>query len=323
MHVHAAAASASTKTTGANRTKTVLRISLVATLAYVAVTFVAGLRAHSLALLSEAGHNVSDFLALLLSFAAVYFQTRPVSDSKTFGYQRAGVLAAFINAGTLIVISVWIGIEAIHRLSAPVTVQPRLMMAVAAAGVLMNGAIAALLWGVARDVNMRSAFLHMAGDTLSTAAVIAGGAGILFTGQNWIDPVLSLFIAALILWSSIGIVRETLNILLEGTPSGVSLPEIRSAMEAVDGVINVHDLHVWSLGSQSRALACHVTIADIPPSESACILVRLNYVLKERFHISHATIQFEHMGCEQLDGCVVPMEEMASRQSHSRHSHGH
>ena len=298
-----------------------MRISLVATLAYVVVTLLAGLRAHSLALLSEAGHNASDFLALLLSFAAVYFQTRPASHSKTFGYQRAGVLAAFINAGTLILISLWIGLEAIHRLSAPVAVQPRLMMIVAAAGVVMNGVIAALLWGVARDVNMRSAFLHMAGDTLSTAAVIAGGAGILYTGQNWIDPVLSLVIAALILWSSIGIMRETLNILLEGTPRGVSLPTIRSGMEEVEGVIDVHDLHVWSLGSQSRALACHVTIADIPPSESACILVKLNYVLRQRFHISHATIQFEHMGCEQLDGCVVPMEEMASM--HSHHGHGH
>jgi cobalt-zinc-cadmium efflux system protein len=195
------------------------------------------------------------------------------------------------------------------------------MMIVAAAGVVMNGVIAALLWGVARDVNLRSAFLHMAGDTLSTAAVIAGGAGILLTGHNWIDPVLSLVIAALILWTSFGIVRETLNILLEGTPRGVSLTEIRSGMEAVEGVVNVHDLHVWCLGSNSSALACHVTIADIPPSESACILVRLNCVLKEQFHISHATIQFEHMGCEQLDGCVVPMEEMASTHSHHGHSH--
>ena len=323
MHVHAAPSAPSTNKSGAKRTKTVLRISLVATLAYVVVTFVAGLRAHSLALLSEAGHNASDFLALVLSFAAVYFQTRPVSDSKTFGYQRAGVLAAFINAGSLIVISVWIGIEAVHRLSMPVAVQPRLMMYVAAAGVLMNGVIAALLWGVARDVNMRSAFLHMAGDTLSTAAVIAGGAGILLTGQNWIDPVLSLLIAALILWSSIGIVRETLNILLEGTPSGVSLPEIRSGMEAIEGVINVHDLHVWSLGSQSRALACHVTIADIPPSESACIMLNLNHVLKDHFRISHTTIQFEHTGCPVEHGCVVPIEEMAAHEAGRGHHHGH
>src|ERR1700761_8001158 len=238
MHMHGG---------GSEKTKSILRISLLATLAYVVLTFVAGVRAHSLALISEAGHNVSDFLALALSFAAVYFQTRPATDSKTFGYQRAGVLAAFINAAPLILIAVWIGIEAIHRLSVPVAVQPQLMMIVAAAGVVMNGVIAALLWGVARDINLRSAFLHMAGDTLSTAAVIAGGAGILFTGHNWIDPALSLLIAALILWSSIGIVRETLNILLEGTPRGISLGEIRSQMEAVEGVINVHDLHVWCL----------------------------------------------------------------------------
>ena len=318
MHLHAAPSSPS-----ASRTKSVLRFSLVATLAYVAVTFVAGLRAHSLALLSEAGHNASDFLALLLSFAAIYLQSRPASNSKTFGYQRAGVLAAFINAATLIVIALWIVIEAVHRLSNPVAVQPRLMMIVAAAGVLMNGVIAALLWGVARDLNLRSAFLHMAGDTLSTAAVIAGGAGILVTGQNRIDPILSLLIAALILWSSVSIVRETLNILLEGTPRGVSLPAIRSAMEAVEGVIDVHDLHVWSLGSNSRALACHVTIADILPSESACILVKLNHVLKEYFQISHTTIQFEHTGCEEIEGCVVPIHEMTSGATEDRGRRGH
>ena len=318
MHVHATPSGA-----GAGKTKSVLRFSLVATLAYVAVTFVAGLRAHSLALLSESGHNLSDFLALLLSFVAVYYQSRPADPSRTFGYQRAGVLAAFINAVTLVAISIWIAIEAVHRLNSPVAVEPRLMMIVAAAGVVMNGVIAALLWGVARDVNLRSVFLHMAGDTLSTAAVIAGGAGILLTGHNWIDPALSLLIAALILWTSFGIVRETLNILLEGTPRGVSLNEIRAGMEAVEGVVNVHDLHVWSLGSNSSALACHVTIADIPLSESACILARLNSELKEHFHISHATIQFEHMGCEQLDGCVVPMDEMASMHGHSHHGHRH
>lgn len=318
MHVHAAPPSPVT-----NRTQSVLRFSLGATLIYVVVTFVAGLRAHSLALLSEAGHNVSDFLALLLSFAAVYFQSRPADHARTFGYQRAGVLAAFVNAASLIVISLWIAAEAVHRLSAPVAVQPKLMMVVAAAGVVMNGVIAALLWGVARDVNMRSAFLHMAGDTLSTAAVIAGGAAILFTGQKWIDPALSLLIAALILWTSFDIVRETLNILLEGTPRGVSLHEIRSGMEAVEGVINVHDLHVWSLASHSHALACHVTIADIPPSESACIRVKLHHVLREHFHIVHSTIQFEHTGCEELEGCVVPIEEMSSGASLSHHGHAH
>jgi cobalt-zinc-cadmium efflux system protein len=320
MHVHAAPAGHGP---GAKKTSRVLWFSMLATLLYVALTLVAGLRAHSLALLSEAGHNMSDFLALALSFVAVYFQTRPPNQRKTFGYQRAGVLAAFLNAATLIVISLWIGIEAVHRLSAPVTVQPRLMMIVAAAGVVMNGVIAALLWGVARDVNMRSAFIHMAGDTLSTAAVIAGGAGILFTGQNWIDPALSILIAALILWSSIDIVRETLNILLEGTPRGLTLNQIRTGMEGVEGVINVHDLHVWSLGSQSHALACHVQINDIPPSESNSILLQINALAKENFHIHHTTIQFECDGCEVTHGCVVPISEMAAESAHDHHDHTH
>src|ERR1700742_3778570 len=159
MHVHGG---------GSEKTKRILRISLLATLVYVGLTFFAGIRAHSLALISESGHNVSDFLALLLSFVAVYFQTRPATDEKTFGYQRAGVLAAFLNALTLVVISIWIAIEAVHRLSEPVAVQPKLMMWVAAAGLIMNGVIAALLWRVNHDVNIRSVFLHMLGDTLST-----------------------------------------------------------------------------------------------------------------------------------------------------------
>jgi len=310
MHVHAVPS---------ERTQTILRVSLLATLGYVLLTFFAGMRAHSLALISESGHNVSDFLALLLSFVAVYFQSRPATDEKTFGYQRAGVLAAFLNALSLVVISIWIGAEAIHRLSQPVTVQPKLMMAVAAAGVVMNGVIAAMLWRVNHDVNIRSVFLHMLGDTLSTAAVIAGGAGILFTGLNWIDPVLSLVIAALILWTSLAIVRETLNILLEGTPRTVQLQEIRTTLEAIGGVQNVHDLHVWSLGSQTHALASHVTIDDIPPSESARILDEIQCTLKDRFRIHHTTIQFEHVGCEVSHGCVMPVEVEVEHIGHHHH----
>ncbi|MBX6359127.1 MAG: cation transporter [Acidobacterium ailaaui] len=311
MHVHGAP-------TG--KMKRVLRLSLLATLAYVVLTFAAGLRAHSLALISEAGHNISDALALLLSFVAVYFQGRPATDEKTFGYQRAGVLAGFVNALSLIVIAVLLGIEAAHRLSAPVQVQPRLMMMVAAAGVLMNGVIAALLSRVNTDVNIRSAFIHMLGDTLSTAAVIAGGAAILWTGSTWIDPVLSLGIAALILWSSVAIVRETLNILLEGTPRGMSLSEIRKELQKIEGVEDVHDLHVWSLGSQTHALASHVTIADIPPSESGRILTQIKVVLHERFHIDHTTIQFENAGCEVTHGCVMAVDAF---HAHSHHGHGH
>jgi cobalt-zinc-cadmium efflux system protein len=302
----------------------VLKISMALTAAYVVATFYFGMRAHSLALMSEAGHNVSDLLAILLSFAAVYFQTRPATDQKTFGYQRAGVLAAFVNAVTLIVLAAWIAISAFHRLYAPVTAHPHIMMYVAAAGVLMNGAIAALLWKFSGDVNIRSVFLHMLGDTLSTAAVIAGGAAILFTGIMWIDPVLSLLIAGMIVWSSATIVRETLNILLEGTPSAVSLGQVRTAIGNIPGVLNVHDLHIWSLGSSSHALASHVCIPEMPLSECTSILDAINCALRDRFHITHTTIQFEISGCETIHGCSAPPPlEAVGPHDHHGHSHSH
>ena len=307
MHVHEAPSSS-----GAQR---VLRISLILTLTYIVVTALAGLRAHSLALLSEAGHNVSDFVALALSLVAVYFHSRPATDTKTYGYQRAGVLVAFVNGLTLIVIAALIFIEASKRLYAPVIVKPGLMMAVAGAGVAMNGVMSALLWKSGQDVNIRSAFIHMLGDTLSTAGVIVGGLAIMYTGQNWIDPALSFGIAALVLWSSWGIVRETINILLEGTPRGVSLQKIISELEGVSGVNDVHDLHVWSIGSHQRALSCHISIADIPPSESEMILRQVKQRLREGFHIEHTTIQFEHVICETAHGCVMPV-------SHA-HDHRH
>ena len=302
--------------------KRVLQLSMALTAAYVVATFLFGLRAHSLALISEAGHNVSDLLAILLSLAAVYFQSRPATDEKTFGYQRAGVLAAFVNALTLIALAAWIGISAIHRLYAPVTVHARTMMVVAAAGVLMNGTVAALLWSSARDVNIRSVFLHMLGDTLSTAAVIAGGVGILATGAVWIDPALSLLIAAMIIWSSVAIVRETLNILLEGTPSAVELAEVRAAIGDVPGVLDVHDLHVWSLGSASHALASHVCIPEMQLSECSGILDSINCALRDRFHITHTTIQFEIRGCETTNGCSAP-PPLETTGAHHHHGHTH
>ena len=302
----------------------VLKISLAATFCYVVATFYFGLRAHSLALISEAGHNVSDMLAIVLSYVAVYFQTRPATEEKTFGYQRAGVLAAFVNALTLIVLAGWIAFAALHRLATPEPVQPRLMMYVAAAGVLMNGVIAGLLWRFSGDVNIRSVFLHMLGDTLSTAAVIAGGLAILFTGMTWIDPVLSMIIAGMILYSSYGIVRETLHILLEGTPKNLRLNEIRASMQSVDGVLNVHDLHVWSLGSSSHALASHVTIAEMPLSDCSAILEGINAALRDRFHIHHTTLQFETTGCETTHGCAAPPElEVVGGHAHHHHGHSH
>ncbi len=279
------------------------------TLAYIVLLVVAGVRSHSLALLSEAGHNLSDFFALLLSLIAVYLQSRPPSATKTYGYHRAGVLAALANAASLVAVSVLIFYEAFRRWRNPQQVHAEVMIGVAAAGVVMNGVIAVLLYRTGRDVNLRSAFLHEIGDTLSTAAVIAGGWAILATGQNWIDSALSFGIGALILWSGFGIVRETLNILLEGTPRGIKLERVEAAIREIDGVNDVHDLHVWNLGSETRALSCHISIADIPPSVSERILRDVRGCLHTEFHIDHTTIQFEHSVCEVAHGCVIPVTE--------------
>ena len=309
MHVHASHG-------GSEKTSRILRFSLVVTAAYIVLLVVAGIRAHSLALLSEAGHNLSDFFALLLSLAAVYLQSRPPSSTKTYGYHRAGVLAALVNAVSLVAVSGFIFYEAFHRLQNPEQVHAGVMISVAAAGVVMNGVIALLLYRAGRDVNIRSAFLHEIGDTLSTAAVIAGGWAIMSTGQYWIDSVLSVGIGVLILWSGFGIVRETLNILLEGTPRGVKLEQVEAAMRKIDGVNDVHDLHVWSIGSETRALSCHISIADIPPSVSERILRDVKDRLREDFHIAHTTIQFENAVCEVAHGCVIPVSE-------SEHQHKH
>jgi cobalt-zinc-cadmium efflux system protein len=309
MHTHSHSAG--------ERTSKVLRVSLVVTLAYIVLLTVAGVRAHSLALLSEAGHNLSDFVALLLSLVAVYLESRPPSATKTYGWHRAGVLAALVNAGSLVVVSFLIFYEAFRRLQNPEHVRAGLMIWVAAAGVVMNGVIALLLYRSSRDVNIRSALLHEIGDTVSTAAVIVGGWVILATGQYWIDSALSFGIGALILWSGFGICRETLNILLEGTPRGIRLDRVEAAMRAVDGVNDVHDLHVWNIGSETRALSCHISIEDIPPSVSERILRDVKQRLHEEFRIDHTTIQFEHVICEVAHGCVIPVSE----EEHHGHSH--
>ena len=300
MHVHASPSGDAT-------TSQVLRISLLVTLAYIALLVVAGINAHSLALLSEAGHNLSDFFALLLSWGAVYLQGRSPNARKTFGYHRAGVLAAFVNGITLVLVSFYIWYEAFRRLLNPVDVQPRLMIWVAAAGVIMNGGIALLLMRGHRDINMRSAMLHEIGDTLSTAAVIIGGIAIALTGQRWIDPALSVGIGVMILWSSIGIIRESLNILLEGIPRGMELERIEGCICDIPGVNSVHDLHVWSIGSDTHSLSCHVAIADMRASESEALLRQIRDEVATRFHIHHTTIQFEYAVCDVAHGCVIPV----------------
>jgi len=211
-----------------------------------------------------------------------------------------------------VVIAFFIFYEAFHRLQNPEQVHAGMMMSVAAAGVVMNGVIALMLYRSGGDINIRSALLHEVGDTLSTAAVIAGGWAILLTRQYWIDSALSFGIGALILWSSFGILRETMNILLEGTPRGMKLDHLEAAIRKVEGVNDVHDLHVWSIGSESHALSCHIAIADIPPSVSERILRDVKDVLHHNFRVDHTTIQFEHVECEVAHGCIIPVGESES-----------
>lgn len=281
----------------------VLKWSLAGTLAFVAVEIAAGVEAHSLALLSDAGHNFTDALALLLAWFGVYFGRKPPDEIKTYGYHRAGVLAAFVNALSLLILACYILYESYRRWVTPQPVHEWTMFAVAWLGVAVN---ASIMWGLrgqrGRDINIRSAWAHMLGDALGSAGIILGALVIHWTGWQRTDPLLSALIGLLIVWTAWDIVKDSLNILLEGLPRGLQLQAVVGAMRQVDGVLDVHDLHIWSLGSSTHALSCHVLIEDLPPSSSHSILRCLNQMLAERFSIRHTTVQFEHANCP---GCRI------------------
>ncbi len=284
-----------------------LKISTIVTLLFVGLALGAGYYAHSLALISDAWHNFSDCLALLLSWFAVYVESRPPDAIKTFGYHRAGVLAAFVNAVMLVGISLYIFYESYLRLLHPREVHSGIMIAVALVGVALNTGISvALLKSSREDVNIRSAFVHMVGDALGSAGVFLGAVLIRYTGFQVIDPALSILIALLILWTSWDIIQEALNILLEGLPRGMTLEQVTAAVKEIPGVADVHDLHVWTLGARMYALSCHICIADIPPSASEQILRQVCQRLEGQFHISHTTIQFEHVLCNEVCPVIKP-----------------
>jgi cobalt-zinc-cadmium efflux system protein len=288
------------------RTGKVLIGSLALTVAFVMGEAIAGLRSHSLALLSDAGHNVTDAIGLVLAGAGYFFQSRPGNQIKTFGYHRTGVLAAFVNALILGCLSLALFYESIQRFRHPQPVTESVMIWVAAIGLVLNLAIAWSLDSDRADLNLRAAWVHMLGDAASCLGIIIGAALIYLTGWLAIDPILSILIAATIVWTAWDIFRDSINILLEGLPKGLKLSEVMRAIRQVTGVIDVHDLHVWSLGSETHALSCHVLIEDMPPSESDSILRNLNGVLGSRFHIHHTTIQFEHARCVLADAsCTV------------------
>lgn len=278
----------------------VLLGSLGLTAAFVVFETVAGFRAGSLALLSDAGHNFTDAFALLLAAIGVYLDARPADHIKTYGYERTGVLVAFVNAITLVALAGFLIYESYVRFIHPRPVAETTMMVVAAVGLAVNLGIAFGI-GHGHDLNLRAAWMHMIGDAASSAGIIAGAVAIRLTGWMAIDPLLSLLIALGIVWSAWGIIKDSLNILLEGLPKGLKLADVLRDVGNVEGVIDVHDLHIWSLGAEAHALSCHVLIEDMPPSASDFILRRINDVLRDRFRIHHTTIQFEHTRCALAD----------------------
>jgi len=303
-----------------HQTGRVLLLSLALTVGFVVVEAIAGVRAGSLALLSDAGHNFTDAFALLLAAFGFYWQSRPGDHVKTFGYQRAGVLAAFVNALTLGLLSIALFYESYLRLIHPRPVAETTMIVVAGIGLLLNLVIVWGLGGHGHDLNLRAAWIHMLGDAVSSAGIIAGAIAMRFTGWQEIDPVLSILIGLMIVWTAWSIIRDSLNILLEGLPKGLTLREVVHELNHVPGVIDVHDLHIWSLGSQAHALSCHVLIEDMPPSASDSILQKLNQVLCDRFAVHHTTIQFEHTRCALAE---TPCTVVGSQQRDQPQQHQH
>ncbi len=270
-----------------------LRLAFFLTLIILIVELVGGLLANSLALLSDAGHVVTDIFALGLAWFATIQAERPANARKTFGYHRVGILAAMVNAVTLIVIAFAILLEAIQRFQHPEPVQPLIMFLAAGIGIVVNLIIGFGLLKEANNLNVRAAMLHVFGDVGASAGVIVAGIIIFLTGWTIVDPLLSVGIAVLIAVGAWRILRETTDILLEAVPKGLSMPNLVRDMKSVEGIQDVHDLHVWSITGNMYALSCHALIADLAPSDSSAILQSLNTMLSEKYHIGHATIQFE------------------------------
>jgi cobalt-zinc-cadmium efflux system protein len=289
---------AHTHTHAEGYTGRLLGLSVLLTLLFVLGEAVAGWWANSLALLSDAGHNFADALALALSWYAVWMARKPAHRQKTFGYHRVGILAALVNGTFLVLIALGIFWESSQRLRAPQPVQGGLMIGVAAAAVVLNGVISLWLHGESRhDLNVRSAYVHMLGDALSALGVVVAGLVVLWTGSTLADPLVSVLIGVLILWSSWGVTVEAVNVLLEGVPLGFDMEALEESLRAVPGVLNLHDLHVWTIGPRVVACSCHVVVAEQSVRSGQQVLRAVVDVLEHRFAIRHTTVQIEVEGC--------------------------
>lgn len=276
-----------------------LALSIALTAIFVVIEAFAGWRANSLALLTDAGHNFTDVLALGLSWYAMWLATRPARAGRTYGHQRAGILAALVNSTSLAAISLGVFYEAYKRFVAPPEVQADVLVGVGFLAFLVNAVTAWLVHkGSDHDLNLRSAFIHLMGDVLSTIGAVIAGVVIWFTGWNVLDPLVSVLIGVLILWNAWGILRETLDILLENAPRDVDMSHLTRDLLAVDGVRGVHHVHVWSINRSLRALSAHILTDDISVSDGASVQQTINDLLSNRYNIGHATLQLECAECD-------------------------
>ncbi|HET7434011.1 MAG TPA: cation diffusion facilitator family transporter [Thermoanaerobaculia bacterium] len=266
-----------------------------------------GFYAASLSLLGDALHNLTDVVALIIALAAVRIARRAPTTEKSFGYQRAGILAAFINSGLLMAMTFFLFREAVERLQHPHAVAAEPMLATAIVALLVNSATAlSLHHGSHGDVNIRAAVVHMIGDAISSAGIIVAAILMRVTGRAEWDAALSILIGVMILWSSWGVLREAVNLLLEGTPAGIDPDKVTRDLGTIEGIHGVHHLHIWALGPSSPALSCHLMVGDVPLRATSKVLDEVNALLAKNYGIAHTTVQFEFAECSPEDPYCVP-----------------
>jgi len=267
-----------------------------------------------MSLVGDAVHNLTDVPTLVISWLATRWALRPPTHEKTYGYHRAGILAAFVNAMVLTLASLFVFGESALRLRHPVTVGTGLMMWVSIFALAVNGGITLAVHRGRRDLNVRTVWIHNLGDAVSNVAIFIGALAIRWTGSQWVDPVIGIGIGAMVLWSGQGILRESGHILLEGLPREIRLEDVAAAVLCVEGVREVHDMHIWTLGTDLQALSCHVCIPDMHMEESERVLKNIRDVLAHDFQITHTTIQFERAGLPAEAGLYMPAPVRRSSQ---------
>ena len=291
----------------------VLAGAVAATILLVVAELLGGYLGHSISLVSDALHNLSDIPTMLISWIALHWAARPADHERTYGYQRAGILAAFTNGILLVLVSLGLFYEAFERFLRPVVVHESWMIGVSILALIINGGITLALVRSRHDLNLRSLLIHNFGDAISNIAILAGAFAIRMTGAQWLDPLLGVAIAAMVLWSTKTLLRDAGNILLEGLPKGIRLETVARSILTIKGVQEVHDIHVWTIGTDLVALSCHVRIPDMHMDESEKILQGIRARLEADFHITHTTEQFERAGLPYETSYVMPHPAQSSK----------